>query len=131
MSSNSLQFAFKAVVRAFWRDDSKTVMDHEAHITELMTASFQYPGEDEESFILADCDWPEEGYFTVWAVGRFVWTRDYFGEWDMDIEYDVLQINEARRGDMEVATGYMCYDKEQPSDLTADGLFTFTTGDCA
>lgn len=119
---SSLRFAYKAVVRVY-KDDPYgrgEELFHESLIEELTCDSFQYDGHNEREFILEGMDWPREGYFSIWIVGKFVWHTDYWGETDMDVEIDVEDVSPASLGDMEAATGYQCYTDENPP------LFDFT-----
>jgi hypothetical protein len=98
---------------------------HESLVEEMITKSYDYDGSEEREFMLEDIVWPGEGYFSVWIVGDIVWTTDYFGECDMDIEPDICEITPAHTRDMEIVTGYTCYDKPQPDNKIA-GMFKFT-----
>lgn len=112
---SSMRFAYRAIVRVYLEDEyNPPKLCYEAFEEELLTDTITYDGHNEQEFILEDVEWPGEGYFSVWIIGKFCWSRDYWGEVDMDVEIDTESIGPASMSEMHCVTGYECYNTPQP-----------------
>lgn len=119
---SQLGFAYRAVVRVYMDDSyEQPRLSHESLEEHLLTDSAAYDGHNEQEFILDGVQWPGEGYFSVWIVGKFIWSTDYWGETDMDVEPDVCDIGPVSMSEMHAITGYECYQPPKPMY----GYFTF------
>lgn len=99
-----IKFAYSGLFRVYADEIGKDGWDWEIVDQSYISLPMNMPSDEEIEYLVDGLEFPKvEGIYSVWAIGTVSYHCDYFGEWDVDVEPEILEIALATVGDTEMA----------------------------
>lgn len=121
-----IKFAYSGLFRVYADEIGKDGWDWEIVDQSYTSLPMNVPIDEEMDYLRDGFEFPKvEGIYSVWATGSISYHCDYFGEWDVDVEPVVLEIQLAGLGDTEMANAIIANWDKTAEEIAADQVVKF------